>query len=321
MTFTNVATLTGSTLNDGKPTFDAPDNPNERVYSVSDTSSVTVAGSGLVKSVDEPIRTIGQTATFVIATAIPPNTNFYGASIIDTVPAGFSAPANVTYDCVDIVTNLPVRQHRHTADAEPGSPTAARSSGSRSATSSRRPNIRREIITYTATVLDVPSNVAGVARTNTAQTAWFITPGHDPDQRRWRCSTAPGRATRPPSRSWSRGSASRKVVDDPTPDPGQPFTYTLTVTNAHRHVRERRLQHRRHRHGARRASSSSDATITNGGVLTGADPVTGGGTITWPASELAGPLAPGGTYVLTYRGAPRPVGDARHRARCATPPR
>ena len=54
-----------------------------------------------------------------------------------------------------------------------------------------------------------------------------------------------------------------------------------------------------------------EASITNGGVLTGADPVTGGGTITWPASELPGPLAPGGTYVLTYRAhlAPSPTLD------------
>ena len=36
------------------------------------------------------------------------------------------------------------------------------------------------------------------------------------------------------------------------------------------------------------------ASISDGGELTGADPVTGGGTITWDAADLPGPLAPGG---------------------------
>ena len=36
------------------------------------------------------------------------------------------------------------------------------------------------------------------------------------------------------------------------------------------------------------------------GQLTGADPVTGGGTITWDAADLPGPLAPGATVDLRY---------------------
>ena len=297
VTFTNVATLTGSTLDDGKPTFDTPDNPDERVYSVSDTSSVTVAGSGLIKAVDEPIRTIGQTATFTIVTAIPPNTNFYAASIIDRVPAGFSAPANATYSCVDTTTSLPCGTTGTPLTPAPqsdGSTLYGFTVGDLLAS----PNIRLETITYTATVLDVPSNKAGVARTNTALTAWFITPGHTP--------TSAGTAF---DRTGSSDTATvtvveprlsiAKTVSDTTPDPGQPFHYSLVVANAS---------------GATVSDAFNTvvtdtvpvgvvvdpASITNGGVLTAADPVTGGGTITWPASELTGPLAPGGTYVLGY---------------------
>jgi uncharacterized repeat protein (TIGR01451 family) len=88
-----------------------------------------------------------------------------------------------------------------------------------------------------------------------------------------------------------------KAVSDTTPDPGQPFDYTLTVRNA-------------------TGATVSDAfntvvtdvvplgvvvdVVHNGGVLTGADPVRGGGTITWSAAGLPGPLAPGATYALGY---------------------
>ena len=42
------------------------------------------------------------------------------------------------------------------------------------------------------------------------------------------------------------------------------------------------------------------ASISDGGALTGADPVTGGGTITWDATDLPGPLAPGARLDLVY---------------------
>ena len=294
-TYTNVATLTGSTLNDGKPTFDALDNPVERVYSRSDTSSVTVAGSGIVKTVDEPIRTIGQVASFTIVTAIPPNINFYGASVLDRVPAGFSAPSNATYSCVDAVTNLDcgtIGTPLASAPQADGSTVYGFTVGDLLSS----PNIRRETVTYTATVLDVPSNTAGTARTNSATTAWFLTPGHVPTSaggtfdRNGATDTATVTIVEP------KLSISKQVTDT-TPDTGQVFRYNVLVANAS-------------------GSTVSDAYntvvvdhvplgvvvdfIPGAGVLTGADPVRGGGTITWPASDLAGPLNPGDVYNLAY---------------------
>ena len=44
------------------------------------------------------------------------------------------------------------------------------------------------------------------------------------------------------------------------------------------------------------------SSISDGGGLIGADPVTGGGTITWDAVDLPGPLAPGGSVDLGVPG-------------------
>ena len=294
-TYTNTATLTGSTLNDGKPTFDAPDNPNERVYSRSDTSSVTVAGSGLIKTVDEPIRTIGQVATFTITTAIPPNTNFYGASIIDRVPAGLGTPFNVTYSCVDVITNIGCGNGGTPLTPAPqadGSTLFGFTVGDLLSS----PNIRRETLVYSATVLDVPSNTAGTTRTNTATSSWYITPGHTPTSAGATFDRSGGTGTATVTVVEPKLSISKQVTDS-TPDTGQEFRYNVIVANAS---------------GATVSDAYNTVVVDHvplgvivdfipgGGVLTGQDPVRGGGTITWPASDLAGPLLPGDTYNLAY---------------------
>ncbi len=90
-----------------------------------------------------------------------------------------------------------------------------------------------------------------------------------------------------------------KIVSDATPNPGESFDYTVTVTNtgttpAYNMVVTDRIP----------AGVIVDPlTITGGGALTGADPALGGGTITWDATDLPGPLSnttPGNTLQLTY---------------------
>ena len=314
-TYTNTARLTGGTLNDGKPDFDTLDNPLERTYSVTDPSSVTVGGNAIVKTVDEPLRTIGQTATFTISVLIPSNTNFYEASVLDRVPAGLSAPSSFTFDCVEVGTGTPCGNTGTLLTPTP-LPDGSTMFGVTVGDFLASPNLRRETITYTSTVLDVASNAAGVALTNTAQTAWFATDGRTP-------STVPGAFDRLGGTDTATVTvleprlAIAKSVSDTTPEPAQPFTYTVTATNAA---------------GATVSPAYNTVVtdtvprgvvveaITGGGVLTGADPVTGGGTITWPASVLTGPLAPGASYVLTYdaRLAPSATIDATPLTNAAT---
>ncbi len=295
-TYTNTARLTGGTLNDGKPAFDSPDNPDERVYSVTAPSTVVVGGNGLVKSVDEPIRTIGQVATYTVSALVPSNTTFYDAALLDTTPAGLSAPSVQSTSCVIVSTGNPCPGFTVTTLTPAAAPGGATKYGWGIGDLLGSPDQRRISITYTQTVTDVPTNTAGNALTNTALSVWFSTDGNNPTS-----VTAPfdrsGFADTETVTVVEPSLSITKAVSDTTPDPGQPFDYTLTVRNA-------------------TGATVSDAfntvvtdvvplgvvvdVVDNGGVLTGADPVRGGGTITWSAAGLPGPLAPGATYSLGY---------------------
>ncbi len=293
--YTNTATLTSSTLDDAKPSFDAADNPNERTYSSTDPSTVTVAGSALVKSVDEPLRTIGQTATYTVSALVPANTNFYDAAIIDTVPTGLSAPVTVSAICVVVATSAPCGGVTVTS-LTPAPQAGGTKYGFLIGDVLASPDVRRITVVYTSVVTDVPTNVASKALTNTATMVWFATNGNNP--------TSAGDVW---DRAGGSGSATvtvlepaltiTKTVDDPTPDPGQQFHYSVTVRNGT---------------GATVSPAYNVVvtdvvplgvvveTTTAGGTVTGADPARGGGTITWSAADLPGPLAPGASFLLTY---------------------
>jgi uncharacterized repeat protein (TIGR01451 family)/LPXTG-motif cell wall-anchored protein len=294
--YTNTVRLTGSTLNDAKPTFDAPDNPLERTYATTDSSTLTVAGAGTTKGVDEPIRTVGQVARFTVTAIIPPDVNFYEASVLDTIPAGMGAPQNVGLTCRLLPSNLlcPSPVNLLTPAPAPGGGTTF---GVTVGDISSSTSSRIYTLTYDSTVLDVAAATAGANLTNTAQTAWFLTDGNTvtsvtaPFDRRGIPDTATVTVVEP-------SLTIDKVVSDPTPGPGEEFRYTITVTN-------------------RTGATVSDAfnivvedqvpagvvvgLISGAGQVTGADPVTGGGTVRWAPPELEGPLAPGESVVLSYR--------------------
>jgi uncharacterized repeat protein (TIGR01451 family)/LPXTG-motif cell wall-anchored protein len=295
-TYTNTARLTGSTLNDGKPTFDAPDNPLERTYSTTDTSTLTVAGAGTTKGVDEPIRTVGQVARYTITSIIPPDVNFFEATILDTIPAGLSAPQNPSITCT-LVPSFTLCPSPVTVLTPAPAPGGGTTYGYTVGDIAASPNTRVYRLTYDATVLDVAAATAGATLTNTAQAAWFLTDGNTvtsvtaPFDRRGLPDTATVTVVEP-------SLTIDKVVSDPTPGPGEEFRYTITVTN-------------------RTGATISDAfnivvedtvpagvvvgLISGTGQVTGADPVTGGGTVRWAPPELAGPLEPGQSVILSYR--------------------
>ena len=157
---------------------------------------------------------------------------------------------------------------------------------------------RALLVTYSGRIADEAVNVAGRAVVNTAHTAWNVTDGRTPTaadfgfDRQSETDSATATVLEP------RLSVA-KAVTDATPEPTQRFGYTVSVTNAT---------------GAS-VSAAFDlvvtdvvprgvvvdpASISDGGELTGADPVTGGGTITWDAADLPGALAPGARIDLVY---------------------
>ena len=154
------------------------------------------------------------------------------------------------------------------------------------------------IVTYSGRIADQPVNVAGRSIVNSAHTAWNTTNGRTPT-----AADFPFDRSGPPDSATATVLEPRltvaKTVSDATPDPTQRFAYTVRVTNAT---------------GATVSAAYNilvtdavpvgvvvdPASISAGGFLTGADPVTGGGTITWDAADLPGPLAPGVTVDLGY---------------------
>jgi uncharacterized repeat protein (TIGR01451 family)/fimbrial isopeptide formation D2 family protein len=292
--YVNTARLIGGTLNDGKPTFDAPDNPNERTYSVSATSTVTVAGNAVTKTANPTTRTIGQTSTFTMTATVPANVNFYAPTLLDRIPVGQGPPTAITWSCVVLPSNASCGT---TGTLLPPAVQADGSSfyGFTGPDLLALPNQRRITVTYQSTILDVPTNVAGRALTDTVQSAWFSTPGRTPTSSpatfdRLGSSASATVTVLEPSLTIT------KSVSDTTPAPGDTFTYTVRVTNAT---------------GATRSPAYGTVVtdtvptgvvvtaVNGGGTIAGAGP-NGGGTITWPASALPGPLNAGATYTLTY---------------------
>ena len=307
--YTNTAQLSGSSLDDGKTDPLGPDNALERSYSTTATSTVEVAGAVLAKSVTPGRATIGERLTWRVATGALENTSFFEASLVDRIPAGIADVQLASIECLELTG--PVRScGTLTGTALTPVPQADGSTlygwsvgdlvvGSQP---------RALLVTYSGRIADEAVNVAGRAVVNTAHTAWNVTDGRTPTaadfafDRQSETDSATATVLEP------RLSVA-KAVTDATPEPTQRFGYAVSVTNAT---------------GAS-VSAAFDlvvidvvprgvvvdpASISDGGELTGADPVTGGGTITWDAADLPGPLAPGARHRPGLRGGARPVGAA-----------
>lgn len=292
--YTNTATLSGSTLDDGKTDPLAPDNPLEQVLVTTANATVSVAGSTITKTAAQSTLTIGQVGSFTITVTLPKNTAFYDSAVLDTLPTGMSyVTGSATTTCTNADSTI-------CSPAVPGTELAPSGSTIGWLTSDFAPSdqVRTIRITYSATMNDVGSNNAGNNRTNTARAVWNKTNGTDPGSAgdTWDATTTNATAT---VRVVEPGLTIAKSVNDTTVEPGQTFGYTLTVRN----------------NGRTTASLSpaynytvtdtvptgvvvDPATISGGGTITGADANGSGGTITW--GPIAGPLAVSASTSFTY---------------------
>jgi len=272
LTYTNTVQLAGTSLNDAQADGDV------RTYTTSAESSVKTAGATVEKTATPAAATKGETVTYTVKTTIPANINFYNLTILDDLPAGID-PASVAVVGTGDVTHL---------KGPDGDPKIGFLLGDYTSSTQER------IVTvqYTARVVTVEDPAAGANLLNKAYPAWNTvkeakptTPAHPFDQQ-GQDSSATVKVLEP------KVSLS-KAVSDSTPEPGESFTYTVRATNW----------------GGANASAAHNVVITdvvpsnvrvgnlgNGGVLTGHDPQTGGGTITWNISKID----PGAWVELTY---------------------
>ncbi|TVR25563.1 MAG: DUF11 domain-containing protein, partial [Ilumatobacter sp.] len=288
--FTNTATLTGNSLDDG------PDAGEGREYSATADSTLEVRTSELTKTVDPESATIGEEVTYTLEVRVPGQQSLYQFTVVDTVPAGLTDITFVESSCVlddgdDTACALPLT-FLGPVPAAGGAGTIGFAAGD---LTDVVVDDRLLTITYTAVVADeLPGNVAGANLVNTADTRWNadgtgdeVTAGNF-DGYTWDRTGPDGSATLGVVEP-SLGIA--KSVSDATPEPDETFTYTVTVSNA----------------SGPNVSDAYDIEISDVvpvGVVVDTDTISGGGsydapsrTITW---QIAGPLAPGASMPFTY---------------------
>ncbi len=294
-TYTNTAGITGYSLDD--------DLTDRQTYTGTTTESVTVLGALLTKSVDVPTATIGQERGYTISVTLPADVNFYDAALIDNVPAG-TAISGISLACTygaggSCLGDLP------------GGGAALTTSGTLHGwwlgDVFSNPDTRTITITYTGTVLNVPGNLNGATLVDTARLRWSTTNlivGPPAD-----ASYTPDASTTPVSATVTVVEPATSIVkhvnslDSDDVAPGESFTYTVTVTNTG-------------------TSTAYDVTVNDvipdgvvvdgasvtaaGGVLVGADPITGGGTIAWGLGSLA--VGAPSAHTFTYTAVLAPSG-------------
>lgn len=293
--YKNTATLTGSTLNDGKTDPTAADNPNERTLSTSASKSLTVSGATVTKTADPTRLAPGQTGSYTVTVALPANVAFYDSAVMDALPAQMTFGTTTSLTCTtadssDCTTEIPGTVLGPTSSVVGwvigDLPSSAQ--------------VRTITINYTAT-MSATGNSAGSARSNTAHFRWNISDGSNPTS---------------PTTSWGSNGTSRAAtvtVIEPSMSitktvngaasanaaPGDMFTYLVTATNA----------------STGTTAPAYNLTITDavpsgvivdpasltaeGGTLSGANADGSGGLITW---TIAGPLAKGASLTFTYTG-------------------
>ena len=298
---TNTAALAGSSLNTGSPT----PSPIEREYRANTSAAVVISGAELTKGVQPAQATIGDRVEYTVTARVRPNVNYYEMSLLDQVPAGLD-PA------VELVSITCTGGGCAQLEANPGYGTPLTSNGQTIGwyigDALTSPEQRIVSITYRTTVRNLPvdasgpPNQAGATPTNSVRIWWSTDPN----------APRPTAVTDPPQLPGATGgqtATSQFTIREPSltidkqvaptsPQPGDVLGYRVAVANSTGvNVSEA--------FGIAVTDTVplgvvvDPATISTGGELTGADPVRGGGTITWTALDL-GPLAPGESVALTY---------------------
>ncbi|MEB0000352.1 hypothetical protein QN367_14790 [Cryobacterium sp. RTS3] len=225
VTYSGTATVTGSTLSTGANTAAV-----ERVVTATATAVVTVDGATTVKTAVPNAVPVGGAVGYTITVTLPKNVNFYNAAVIDTLPAGVSVVASTaTISCrtasgTDCSADLPNRPAFTLASS-------GQKVGWSLGTVLSAPQDRTVTVNVAGTVTTTAANNAGVILTNTAVPRWNDL-----------AKAAPANAASAFDRTGPIGSAAITVlepllgvsttVSNPTPEPGQAFTYTVIATNA-----------------------------------------------------------------------------------------
>ena len=284
--YTNTATVTTSSL------AGANDPTIESVQSASSSAAVTVRGATTVKAVTPTNPTVGDIVNYSITVTVPPNENFYAASIIDTLSPGITFNSGS-----DVVTCAPVGQCPPATRLTDGAVTpSGQKIGWFLGDLAPLVSTRTFSVTFTGTVaVATASNTAGTVRTNQAALAWNKT----------HFATTPTSADNTFEQTGDIGTAAltvteprltiAKAVSTATPAPGGVFTYTVTAANS----------------SAANTSTAFNTVVKDAvpvgvivdsgslaanATLTGNGP-NGGGTITW--SPIA-PIVAGSSLKFTY---------------------
>ena len=274
--YTNEATVTGSTLDNGQR-----DPAVEGVLSASSTSTISSSNGEIAKSVNPPQAAVGDTVTWTVTTTYDDTARYYDAVVTDTIQPGVDL-ATVTTTRVTCSIPTACTDPVFGTEIAPSGRTVGWNIGDIGVTSADLV----VTITYTARVESGQGSTAGTILPNTATSTWSTADGGP--RVTGKSSTANLVVTRP------RLSVI-KDVDTSAPAPGAPFTYTVTVTNASGDLASDAFAIEV-QDAVPDGVIVDDTTISDAGVLAGAGP-NGGGTITW---LLDGPLAPGGSLSLTY---------------------
>lgn len=301
--YLNSASVTGNSLAGTRTSAQQDGNPFGRLYSAAATNTVTAAGATALKSVSPTSATVGDTVSYTTSAVLPAGINFYNLSLIDQLPAGIDpnsvVPGSVSCTNADGTGCLPASAVRLAATAGTGSSTVIGWLFGDVAFTSQT---RTVALHYTARIADVPAATAGSVLTNSLHVGWDNLARTPP--------TSSGAAYQQLSPTVTAavtvlepGLLVAKAVSRLHPEPGQSFSYTVTVSN-------------RATAGTSAAFKATvtdtvptgvvvdPASISGGGSISGANPSTGGGVLSW---TLPGPIAKGASMPgLTYTAALAP---------------
>lgn len=304
--YPNLAALTGNSLAGSRSSPAQDGNPAGRAYSAGASSTVTVAGGTALSTVTPTSAAVGDTVNYSSSAVLPAGVNFYNLSLIDQLPAGID-PNSVTPGAVSCVN----------ADSSSCTPASAVRLASAAGTGSATligwllgdvplaGQARTVTVRYSARIADVAAATAGAVLTQTVRVGWDNTARTAP------ASAGAGYHQVSPNTAASvtvlePGLSVAKAVSRLHPEPGQSFSYTVTISN-------------RATAGTSPAYNATvtdtvpagvvvdPASISGGGVLTGANPTTGGGVLAW---TLPGPIAKGASMpALSYTATLAPSGS------------
>ena len=290
--YTNHASMTGWSIAGGTTTNGA------RSYTATATANVRIIGAAVTKSVTPEAATIGQRVTWTVSMSIPANTAFYSPAIIDTLPAGFGDLQVEDVDCRILSTPVQSCNTDVSQLAPVPRPDGSTLEGAVFADSDGSPFARQITLTFSTELLDVPASVAGKTWTNTAVSHWNTAPGTPPTSAGATWTVTGGQASAA-VRVLEPSLTVAKTVVSATPAPADTFRYRVRVTNAT---------------GSNVSTAYSTvvtdvvpagvfvdpSTIAEPGTITGVNPLTGGGTITWTLNRDGDGIQPGQFTDLTY---------------------